>query len=98
MPSDDAAPELLEAGPTGPDGTSEADTRDAEVSGPPVKAGFRERFHAWMARVGGSKLSDQTKQATLAGVGAVLGAVGSFLFEFVFGAVMVVVIVVALIV
>ena len=100
--SDDESPELLEAGPVEPHPSTDDDSRDAALeaveAGPPARAGFRERSHEWLAGLGGSKLSDQTKQATLAGVGAVLGAVGSFLFEFVFGVVMVVVIVVALIV
>lgn len=48
--------------------------------------------------VGESRLPGQTRKATMAGVGAVVGAVGSFLFEFVFGLIMVAVILVGLLV
>jgi len=107
--SGEAGAELLEPGPEGEAGddaipadapsdlaAGDTDPEPGEA-GPPAKLGAWARTQDWFSQIGGSKLSGQTKQATLAGVGAVLGAVGSFLFEFVFGVVMVLAIVVGLI-
>jgi len=95
---DDPAGEPPEAD-VSPDPPASLAARDEPSDDPTdltAEVGFRDRCRAWMARAGGSKLTGQTRKATLAGIGAVLGAVGSFLFEFVFGVAMVLVIVVGL--